>query len=88
MSVSKFYDYRFGLLIDLRSMSDQTIHGSGMRLVNSTDGVQLELERDTGGSGKVNCHIFVSSDLQFNLLGGNWNLCNTNISTQRQHEPG
>ena len=32
---------KFRLMIDLRSMPDQNIHGSGTRLVNSTDGVQL-----------------------------------------------
>ena len=40
---------KFGLLIDLRSMADQFMHGSGVRLVNPTDGVQLELVRDGNG---------------------------------------
>jgi len=35
---------KFGLLVDLRSMADRSMHGSGTRLVNTTDGVQLELE--------------------------------------------
>ena len=61
--LEKFYTGdRFGLLIDLRSMADQTMHGSGTRLVNTTDGVQLEIERKTTGAGDVNCHIFVISD--------------------------
>ena len=34
---------KFGLLIDLRSMESQKMHGSGTRIVNSTDGVQLEI---------------------------------------------
>jgi len=29
---------KFGLLIDLRSMAGQAMHGSGTRIVNSTDG--------------------------------------------------
>jgi len=60
---------RFGLLIDLRSMADRTMHGSGTHLVNSADGIQLELERKATGSGKINCHIFVISDSQFNIIG-------------------
>ena len=36
---------RFGLVSDFHSMADRTMHGSGRRLVNVTDGVQLELER-------------------------------------------
>jgi len=59
---------RFGLLVDLRSMADCSMHGSGTRLVNTTDGVQLELERKASGSGTINCQVFVISDAQFNIL--------------------
>jgi len=59
---------RFGLLVDLRSMTDQSMHGSGVHLVNSTDGVQLELERKASGSGTINCQVFVISDAQLNIL--------------------
>jgi len=60
---------RFGLLVDLRSMADRSMHGSGVRLVNTTDGVQLELERKASGSGVINCQVFVISDAQLNILG-------------------
>jgi len=59
---------RFGLLVDLRSVADRSMHGSGTRLVNSTDGVQLELERKASGSGTIDCQVFVISDSQFNIL--------------------
>ena len=69
MTLQKFYaKNKFGLLIDLRSMGNQKMHGSGTRLVNSTDGIQLEIERDGKGSGTVNCHIFIISDSQFNII--------------------
>ena len=69
MDVTKFYTGdNFGLLIDMRSMADQEIHGSGKRIVNSTDGIQLEIERKAEGSGNVNCHVFVIVDSQFNIM--------------------
>ena len=37
--------------------------------MNIKDGVQLELERDSSGSGNVNCHVFVISDSRMNTLG-------------------
>lgn len=56
MNLRKFYtDDKFGLLIDLRSMPDQAMHGSGTRFVNTNVGVQFELERNASGSGNVNC---------------------------------
>ena len=69
MNLQKFYtNDKFGLLIDLRSMESQKMHGSGTRIVNSTDGVQLEIERDGKGSGQVNCHVYIISDSQFNII--------------------
>ena len=38
-------DNKFGLLVDLRTTADTTMHGSGQRPVNTKDGVQLEIER-------------------------------------------
>jgi len=58
---------KLGLVIDLRSVADRSMHGSGVRLVNSTDGVQLELERKASGSGTINCQVFVISDVQLNI---------------------
>ena len=67
MTLNKFYAKdKFGFLIDLRSMASQKMHGSGLRLVNSTLGIQLEIER-ASGKGNFNCHIFVISDAQFNI---------------------
>ena len=59
---------KFGLWIDLRSMADTTLHGNGQRLVNTQDGVQLEIERTASGSGNIYCHIFTISDSQLNIM--------------------
>ena len=67
MTLNKYYAKdKFGFLIDLRSMASQKMHGSGTRLVNTTDGVQLEIKR-ASGKGNFNCHVFVISDAQFNI---------------------
>jgi len=69
MDVTKFYTSdKFGLVINMRSMTAQDMHGSGTRIVNTTDGIQLEIERKAEGSGDVKCHVFVISDSQFNLM--------------------
>ena len=59
---------KFGLWIDLRSMADTTLHGNGQRLINTQDGVQLEIERTASGSGNTNCHVFTISDSQMNIM--------------------
>ena len=70
MTLAKYLaDNKFGLWIDLRSMDDTTMHGNGQRLVNTQDGVQLEIVRKASGSGITNCHIFTVSDSQINIMG-------------------
>jgi len=69
MDLKKFYTGdKFGLVIDMRFMADQSMHGSGKHIVNSTDGVQLEIGQKAEGSGDVKCHVFVISDSQFNIM--------------------
>ena len=69
MTLAKYLaDNKFGLWIDLRSMDDTTMHGNGQRLVNTQDGVQLEIVRKASGSGITNCHIFTVSDAQMNIM--------------------
>ena len=36
---------RFALFIDLRSMKENNLHGSGLRLVNTKEGVHLMIKR-------------------------------------------
>ena len=70
MTLTKYItDNKFGLWIDLRSMADTTMHGSGQRLVNAQDGVQLEIERTASGSGTTDCYIFSVADSQMNIMG-------------------
>jgi len=70
MMLQKFYTGdRFELLIDLHSMADQTMHGSSTQLMNTTDGIQLEIERKTTSSSVENCHIFLICNAKFNTIG-------------------
>ena len=69
MNATEFFaGDKFALFIDLRSMKDNDLHGSGMRLVNTKDGVYLSIKRKASGSGNVKCHIFILADAQFSIL--------------------
>ena len=57
-----FTGNRYGLWIELRTSPDNTIHGSGLHLNNTRDGVKLEIKRKTGGTGTITCHMFVVAD--------------------------
>lgn len=56
------------MFIDLRSTKDNDLHGSGLSLENTKDGVQLTLTRKAGGSGNIKCHIFIVGDAQVTFV--------------------
>lgn len=69
MNVTDFYGGDgFALFVDLRSMGENQLHGSGLRLVNTKDGVQVTINRTMSGSRNVKRHIFILSDAQFNIV--------------------
>ena len=59
---------RSALLIYIRNMKENDLHGSVMRLVNTKDGVQLSINRKLEGTRNVKGHIFYFSDAQSNIV--------------------
>lgn len=69
MNVTDFYaGDRFALFVEMRSMGENQLHDSGLRLVKTKHGVQLTINRTTSGSGNVKRHIFILLDAQFNIV--------------------
>jgi hypothetical protein len=46
MDIMKYYDDdKFALWLDLRTIEDNTLHGSGKALQNTKDGIQLAIKK-------------------------------------------
>lgn len=68
----EFYtDNKFALWIDLRAHPDNSIHGGGLILNNTRDGVKLEMKRKVGGTGNITCHMFVVADALMEVMNSN-----------------
>lgn len=71
MNPMVFYtDNHFGLFVDLRSVCGNSLHVSGLRLVNTKGGIKLEIKRKTLGSYNLNCLVFIISNAHLSLLNG------------------
>lgn len=60
----------FGFVVDFRSMRNENMHGSGVSIQNSPEGVQISIERQIlsgQNTGNMICYIFVVCDTQFNV---------------------
>ena len=68
MNLKKYIaDNEFGILIDLRSMADTSLHGSGKHLIDTKVGIHLAIEKVATESGNVKCHIYTISDAQMKI---------------------
>ena len=71
---TKFYtEDKFALWVDLRSHADNEIHGSGLALKNTRDGVKLEIRRKVDGSGNITCDMFIVADALMEIKNSNLN---------------
>ena len=65
VGVEKYYARNnFGLWIDLRTTEDNSLHGSGRKLQNTKDGIQISFNKD---NKEYSMHVFVVSDAQLNI---------------------
>ena len=69
-----FYADKFALWIDLRTHPDNGIHGGGLVLNNTRDGVKIEIKRNLSGSGSMTCYMFVVADALMEVMNSNLRL--------------
>ena len=65
-----FYTDKFALWIDLRTYPDNDIHGSGLYIHATRDGVTLEIKREKVGTRVLTCHMFVIADAVMSIVNG------------------
>lgn len=67
MTIEKFYNNKFALVVDLRSNEETNSTGNGKKIVNTQNGILLEI-KITSHTGSINCNIFVVSDGLINFV--------------------
>jgi hypothetical protein len=71
VSLGEFLTEKYALVLDLRPSVDSKLHGNGTSLINTSEGVTLQINRvasTPGTAGKLGLHVFVLSDAQLNIL--------------------
>ena len=69
-NIEKYFTTRFALWLDLRSTDDNTLHGSGRRIENASEGVTIQIEKEQKTNGNLNIYLFIIQDDQINFEDG------------------
>jgi len=55
------------LWLDFKSSDDRKLHGSGLRVENTSEGVALQLDKNAQTAGPLNCYVYLLMDAQLNI---------------------
>ena len=68
----KYYTDKFACVIDFRTVDDDTVSGSGRKLVGTQAGILLQIGKEATTTD-LSCHVFVVADSLINILGTSLN---------------
>ena len=65
-----FLTDKYALWLDFRTTDDSSLHGSGRRIENGSEGITLQIEKEADEEGPINVYTYVISDAQMNIENG------------------
>ena len=68
VNIVSYYTDKYALWLDFRTIDDNRLHGSGRRLENTSEGVQLQIAKEAGLAGKLSCYLYIFQNAQINNL--------------------
>ena len=67
VNIASYYTDKYALWLDFRTIDDNRLHGSGRQLENTSEGIRLQITKETGASGKLSCYLYIFQDAQINI---------------------
>ena len=69
-TLEKYLTTNYELWLDLRSTDDNSLHGSGRRIENASEGIAIQITKKAGADDSINVYLFVIQDAQINFEDG------------------
>ena len=67
INIASYYTNKYALWLDLGTIDDNRLHGSGRRLENTSAGIRLQITTESGSVGKLPCYLYIFQDAQINI---------------------
>ena len=70
LNVADYLTGKYALWLDFRTIDENTLHGTGRRIENVSEGITLQLEKKAEANEKINAYIYLIMDAQLNIQNG------------------
>ena len=67
VNISSYYSNKYALWLDFRTIDNNSLHGSGRRLENTSEGIRLQITKKAEPAGKLSCYLYIIQDAQINI---------------------
>ena len=67
VDIASYYTDKYALWLDFRTIDDNRLHGSGIRLENASEGIRLLIDKKIESAGKLSCYLYIFQDAQINI---------------------
>ena len=67
VNIASYYTDKYALWLEYRTIDDNRLHGSGRRLENTSEGIRLQITKESGSVGKLSCYLYIFQDAQINI---------------------
>ena len=67
VSVGEYLTDRYALWLDFRAIDENSLHGTGRRTENASEGITLQIEKKAESAGALNAYIYLIMDAQLNI---------------------
>lgn len=69
-TLEKYLTNNYALWLDLRSTDDNSLHGSGRRIENASEGITIQITKEAETNQDINVYLFIIQDAQINFEDG------------------
>ena len=70
VNLGEFLTSKYSLWLDLKTSDDDSLHGSGRRIENASEGITIKITKKAEATGALNIYLFVVMDAQLNIEDG------------------
>ena len=67
INIASYYTDKYAPWLDFRTIDDNSLHGFGRRLENTSEDIRLQITKESGSAGKLSCYLYIFQDAQINI---------------------
>ena len=67
INIASYYTDKYALWLDLQTIDDNRLHSSGRCLENTSEGIRLQITKESESAGKLPCYLYIFQDAQINI---------------------